>query len=228
MAQTILITGAGRGLGLALAHVLTHQGHTVIGTIRDDKQRDALKALGAEIETLDVSSEESIAALGTRLREPKARPIDVLINNAGVGSEQKKLADLTQAELRRVFDINAFAPALASKALLPCLRVGQRKVVMNITSQLGSIAHNTGGSSYAYRASKSALNQLTRSMAAELGREGFTCFVVHPGWVRTDMGGPGAPIAPEESAAALAKVLEGAGPKTSGKFLSFDGSELPW
>src|SRR3954463_10781831 len=106
MAQTILITGAGRGLGLALAHVLSHQGHTVIGTIRDDKQRDALKALGAEIETLDVSSEESIAALGTRLREPRARPTDVLINTPGVGSEQKKRADQPQAELPRVFDIN--------------------------------------------------------------------------------------------------------------------------
>ncbi|MEX2217180.1 MAG: SDR family oxidoreductase [Phycisphaerales bacterium] len=231
MPHTILITGAGRGLGLALAHVLTHEGHTVIGTIRDPKQAEALKTLGAEVETLDVADEKSIEALGAKLANAGpagvARPIDILVNNAGVSSRQNKLTELTQAELRRAFDVNAFAPLLVAKALWPSLRAGERKVVMNITSQLGSIANNTGGSSYPYRGSKAALNQLTRSMAAEL-RGQCTCFVVHPGWVRTDMGGPGAPIEPQESAAALAKLLAKAGPPVSGKFLNYDGTELPW
>jgi NAD(P)-dependent dehydrogenase (short-subunit alcohol dehydrogenase family) len=227
MPQTILITGAGRGLGLALAHVLTHRGHTVIGTLRNAKESDALRALGAEIETLDVADEASISALGERL---KGRAIDVVVNNAGVGSGAKGLSELTQAELDRVFRINTFGPALVTRALLPPLRAGKRKVVMNISSQLGSIAGNTGGSSYAYRASKSALNQITRSMAAELGAppHGFTCFVVHPGWVRTDMGGPGAPISPEESAAALAERIEKASAAVNGKFLNYDGAEMPW
>jgi NAD(P)-dependent dehydrogenase (short-subunit alcohol dehydrogenase family) len=101
---------------------------------------------------------------------------------------------------------------------------------MNVTSQLGSITNNNGGSSYAYRGSKAALNQLTRSMAAELGArgEGFTCFVVHPGWVKTDMGGPGAPITPEASAAALAERIEQAGEGVNGKFLNYDGKEMAW
>ena len=91
---------------------------------------------------------------------------------------------------------------------MPSLKAGQRKVVMNISSQLGSIANNAGGSSYPYRASKSALNQATRSMPDELTHDGFTCFAVHPGWVKTDMGGPGAPMSPEDSAAALAERIE--------------------
>src|SRR5882724_5926361 len=130
MAQTILVTGAGRGLGLALAHVLTHQGHTVIGTLRNLKEAEALKALGAEVELLDVADDASIAALGERL---KARPIDVVVNNAGVGSTQSKVGDLTGEELHRVFQINAFAPMLVTRALLPSLRAGKRKVVMNVT-----------------------------------------------------------------------------------------------
>src|SRR5882762_7191571 len=154
MPHTILITGAGRGLGLALTHVLTHEGHTVIGTLRNLKEADALKVLGAEIELLDVADDKSIAALGDRL---KGRAIDVLVNNAGVGSPQSSLPEATGEELHRVFQINAFAPLLLTKALLPSLKAGKRKVVMNITSQLGSITHNTGGSSYPYRASKSAL-----------------------------------------------------------------------
>jgi len=229
MAQTILITGAGRGIGLALAHILTHrEAHTVIGTLRNPKdaqQADALKALGAEIESLDVSDDASIAALGERL---KGRPIDVLVNNAGVSSTQSRLADLTGEELRRVFQINAFAPMLVTRALMPSLRAGTRKVVMNISSQLGSIANNRGGSSYPYRASKSALNQLTRSQSAELAPDGFTCFIVHPGWVKTDMGGPGAPLSPEDSAAALADRLEKAEPEINGKFLNYDGKEIAW
>jgi NAD(P)-dependent dehydrogenase (short-subunit alcohol dehydrogenase family) len=225
MAQTILVTGAGRGVGLALVHVLTHSGHTVIGTLRSPKESDALRALGAEIETVDVADDASIEALGERL---KGRAIDVLVNNAGVGSEQSRLRDATGPDLHRVFQINAFAPVLVTKALMPSLRAGQRRVVMNVTSQLGSIANNNGGSSYPYRASKAALNQLTKSMAVELGPDGFTCFVVHPGWVKTDMGGPGAPLTPEESAAALADRIEKAGAGVNGKFLKYDGTEMAW
>jgi NAD(P)-dependent dehydrogenase (short-subunit alcohol dehydrogenase family) len=225
MPQTILVTGAGRGLGLALAHVLTHRGHTVIGTLRNLKEADGLKVLGAEIEVLDVSDDASIAALGERL---KGRAIDVLVNNAGVGSQQSQLADLTGAELHSVFQINAFAPLLLTRALTPSLRAGKRKLVMNVTSQLGSITNNSGGSSYPYRASKSALNQLTKSLSVELGRDGFTCFVVHPGWVKTDMGGPGAPLSPEDSADALADRIEKSVADVNGKFLNYDGKEIPW
>jgi NAD(P)-dependent dehydrogenase (short-subunit alcohol dehydrogenase family) len=225
MPQTILITGAGRGLGLALTHLLTHQGHTVIGTLRNLKESDALKALGAEIELLDVADDKSIAALGERL---KARPIDVLVNNAGVGSPQSSLNEVTGEELHRVFQINTFAPLLVTNALAPSLKAGKRKVVMNISSQLGSIANNTGGSSYPYRASKAALNQATRSMSVELGRDGFTCFAVHPGWVKTDMGGPNATMTPEQSITAMRKVIDKLKPADSGKLFNYDGTNPPW
>src|SRR5690606_22411454 len=134
-------------------------------------------------------------------------PIDVLINNAGVSSAGKKLESLDAAELQHVMMVNAIAPVLVARALLPNLRAGRRRLIVNITSQLGSIANNTGGSSYGYRASKAALNMLTRSMANELRGEGFTCIAVHPGWVKTDMGGEEAPLAPEESARDLLALI---------------------
>lgn len=225
MPDTVLITGAGRGLGLALARRLVDRGHRVIGTVRDAAKAADLRECGAEIEQVEVADDGSIGALGERL---KSRAIDVLVNNAGVGSTAKRLADLDAAELQRCFAINSAGPLLAARALVGSLRAGRRRVVMNITSLLGSVALNTGGSSYPYRASKAALNQLTRSLAAELGPEGFTCVMVHPGWVRTDMGGGGAPLSPEESAAALVSLIEGAKPAWNGKFLNYDGKELPW
>ena len=97
-----------------------------------------------------------------------------------------------------------------------------------MSSQLASITNNNGGSSYAYRASKTALNQLNRSLANELGPEGFTCVVVHPGWVRTDMGGPGAPILPADSVKMLLKLIDGLTPSDNGKFFNNDGTILPW
>jgi NAD(P)-dependent dehydrogenase (short-subunit alcohol dehydrogenase family) len=225
MPDTVLITGAGRGLGLSLARRLIDRGHRVIGTVRSAAKASELRECGAEIEELEVAEEKSISALGERL---KARTIDVLVNNAGVGSAAKRLSELSLDELQRCFAINSAGPLLTTRALAPSLRAGRRRVVMNITSQLGSISLNSGGSSYAYRSSKAALNQLTRSLAAELGPEGFTCLVVHPGWVRTDMGGAGAPLSPEESATALVSLIDGAKPAWNGKFLNYDGKELPW
>jgi NAD(P)-dependent dehydrogenase (short-subunit alcohol dehydrogenase family) len=152
----------------------------------------------------------------------------VLINNAGVSSTAKSISELTMEELQRVFAINASAPMLVAAALLPNLRLGARKVVMNISSQLASIANNKGGSTYPYRASKTALNQLTVCMANELRADGFCCVCVHPGWVKTDMGGPNAPLLPPESAGYLIRLLDGLTPAKSGSFLNYDGATMPW
>jgi NAD(P)-dependent dehydrogenase (short-subunit alcohol dehydrogenase family) len=100
--------------------------------------------------------------------------------------------------------------------------------VCNITSQLGSIGNNTGGSSYGYRASKAALNQMNRSLAAELAGEGFKCLAVHPGWVRTDMGGPNATLSVEESTRQILSTIGRAGAAENGGFFNFDGERLPW
>jgi len=190
---TFLVTGANRGIGLEFARQLAAQNHTVLGTARRPEEAQDLARVAHQVIPLDALEPSSIAALRQHV---KNRPVDVLINNAGVSSEQKSIETLEAAELQRVFQVNAFAPMLIVRALLPNLRAGERKQILSITSQLGSIANNTGGSSYAYRGSKAALNQLNKSLANELRGEGFTCIVAHPGWVKTDMGGPNAPLPP--------------------------------
>jgi NAD(P)-dependent dehydrogenase (short-subunit alcohol dehydrogenase family) len=124
--------------------------------------------------------------------------------------------------------VNSFAPILVAKAMLANLRAGHRKTIVNISSQLGSITNNTGGSSYGYRASKAALNQLNRSLSNELASERFTCAVVHPGWVRTDMGGSNADLTTEQSVASMVRVFDAFTPARNGSFLNYDGTTLPW
>jgi NAD(P)-dependent dehydrogenase (short-subunit alcohol dehydrogenase family) len=223
---TYFITGANRGLGLEFARQLSKRPETtIIATAREPEKAGELARLVHDVVPLDVASESSIAGLRERVKD---RPIDVLINNAGVSGKAKTVAELGLEELQRVFGINAFGPMLVTRALLANLRAGKRKTVFNITSQLGSIANNTGGSTYSYRASKTALNQLTVSMANELRPEGFCCVVVHPGWVQTDMGGPNAPLTVEQSVTAMLKVLDGLTGGESGKFLNYDGKGMAW
>lgn len=223
---TYLLTGGNRGLGLEFARQLSKRdGVTIIATARDVGRATDLARLVHQVLPLDLQDEDSIRELGLRLSD---RPIDVLINNAGVSSDQKTVTSLTQAELRRVFDVNAFGPMLMTRHVLAGLRAGERKMVFNITSVLGSIAGNSGGSSYAYRASKAALNMLTVSLANELRGEGFTCVAVHPGWVQTDMGGPGAPLTVEQSVTAMLKLLDGLKPDDTGRFFNYDGATIPW
>lgn len=224
---TYLITGANRGIGLEFARQLSQRGKDaiIIATAREPANAQDLARLVHEVVALDVADESSIAAFAEKL---SGRPIDVLINNAGVGSDQNTLAKVTLAELQRVFGVNTFAPLLVAKALMPNLRAGQRKTIFNITSQLGSITNNKGGSSYPYRASKSGLNQLTVSLSHELKGEGFCCVMAHPGWVKTDMGGPNATLTPEQSVTGLLKIIDGLKPEDTGAFFNYDGKTLPW
>jgi NAD(P)-dependent dehydrogenase (short-subunit alcohol dehydrogenase family) len=223
----MIVTGASRGIGLEMCRVLATRGDRVIATARATTPAlaELASAHGVEVMELEVTDAGSINALAKRL---SGRPIDALINNAGVSSTAKSISELTMEELQRVFAINASAPMLVAAALLPNLRLGARKVVMNISSQLASIANNKGGSTYPYRASKTALNQLTVCMANELRADGFCCVCVHPGWVKTDMGGPNAPLLPPESAGYLIRLLDGLTSAKSGSFLNYDGATMPW
>jgi NAD(P)-dependent dehydrogenase (short-subunit alcohol dehydrogenase family) len=225
---TYLITGANRGIGLEFVRQLTARGDSVIGTARDPSalSAEARAVPGVRWVALEVADPASIDSLPTRL--DALGSIDVLINNAGVSSTAKTLAELTAAELHRVFAVNTFAPLLVTKALMPLLTAGGRKLIVNISSQLGSIANNTGGSTYAYRASKTGLNQLNASLANELRPAGFTCLAMHPGWVQTDMGGKQATLTPETSVRQLLGVIDKAELGMSGKFLNYDGTPLPW
>lgn len=220
-----LITGANRGIGLELARLMATRGDVVIGTTRQASEATELASLGVTVLTLDVLDPASIDALGAAMA---GRPIDVLVNNAGVSSESKTLASCTAAELARVLATNATGPVLVAKALMPSLEAASRRLIVNVSSQLGSIRNNTGGSSYGYRASKAALNMLTTCMANELKPRGFTCVAMHPGWVRTRMGGEHAPLLPPDAAARILARIDGFAPEDTGTFVNLDGQPLPW
>ncbi len=223
--QTVLITGANRGLGLELARQMEAAGATVIGTARKPEAADELKALGVRVEQLDVADAASVAALAERL---SGESIDVLMNNAGIFPTRGKFEGEDPAVVLQVINVNTVGPLRVIQALLPNLRSGQRKLVMNMSSGLGSIANNEGGSYAGYRSSKAALNMLTRTLAADLSDEGFTFIAMSPGWVRTDMGGKNANLSPEQSVRGILATLAPLKSSDSGSYFNHDGKELPW
>ncbi len=228
MATRYFITGTTRGIGLEFVRQLSQrrrEGDHVFATARDPKQPGELSIYPVTVVGLDVSDPWSVESLSDAMA---GEALDVLINNAGVSSASRTLAECDYAELQRVFAVNSTGPVMVTRALLPSLMAGQRRLIVNISSQLASIGGNTGGSSYGYRASKTALNMYTTCMANELRPQGFTVVALHPGWVRTDMGGPNAPLTPEQSVRHLLTLIDRLGPAQSGSFLSYDGTTLPW
>jgi NAD(P)-dependent dehydrogenase (short-subunit alcohol dehydrogenase family) len=229
-ARTVLITGANRGLGLEFAKEYHAGGWKVIATARQPQEAKDLKALGdgVRIVALDVTRPESVAALATALDK---EPIDLLINNAGQGvglDRGRGLGEVKMEEFERVIEVNVLGPVRVTQALLPNLRAGKGKMVVGITSGLGSIAGNDQGGWYGYRESKAALDMFIRNLSADLKREGFICVAMNPGWVKTDMGGPNAPLTPEESISGIRRVLDRLKPEDTGKFWSYDGTNMPW
>ncbi|MFM9994505.1 MAG: SDR family oxidoreductase [Phycisphaerales bacterium] len=224
MAQTYLVTGASRGLGAEFVGQLRARGHTVIAAVRDPKTAGEAARAGARVVALDVSRPESFEAFAASLRGP----IDVLLNNAGVATGDGLLAKTSTETYDSVYRTNVVGPALLTRALIPNLKSGSRKMIVNVSSQLGSIADAHQGFSYAYCVSKAALNMLSRQMHLELSRDGFTCIALDPGWNRTDMGGKDATLDPKESVASMVGCLERWGPGDSGKFLRYDGVEERW
>lgn len=224
-APRAIITGANRGLGLEFARQLRAAGWDVVGTARDPKEAAELRTVGATVLQLDVTDQASVDALAAEIGD---LPVDLLINNAGTGGRVQKLEELDPDEAREVFEVNCLGPMRVTKALLPALRRGQKKLVVNITSALGSIERNTGGGYYGYRESKAALNMFTRSLAAELGPEKFICIALSPGWVQTRMGGPAAQLTPEQSITAMRAVIAKLGAADNGSYFSHTGERLPW
>jgi NAD(P)-dependent dehydrogenase (short-subunit alcohol dehydrogenase family) len=224
MPMTVLVTGANRGLGLEFARQLSSRGDRVIAAVRSPDKAGELASISTVV-TLDVGDESSISALASDLA---GEPIDVLINNAGVMGSEPKFGQMTAAEMRRVFDTNLIGPALMSQAFMPHLKAGQRKLIANISSELGSIAQNWPGFSYAYCASKSGLNRVTAQMAKELKRDGVIITAFCPGWNKTDMGGPKATLDPAQSVAKLITIMDGLTPADSGKFIRHDAGMIPY
>ena len=223
--RTVLITGANRGLGLEFARQYKEAGWRVIGTARDPQEAQELAALGVRVLPLDVASQQSVDELAAALGD---EPIDLLINNAGIFPRVGKIDEIDFDDYNRTLAVNTVGPVRVTRALLPNLRRGELRMIAGLSSNLGSITENERGNFYGYRESKAALNMFTKTLAAELGPEGFTCIVLTPGWVQTDMGGPNATLTPAESIAGMKAVLDRLTPADNGTFWSYNGSQVPW
>jgi NAD(P)-dependent dehydrogenase (short-subunit alcohol dehydrogenase family) len=229
----ILVTGANRGIGLELTRQIIARGDRVFAACRQPDQAAALYDLTAaagdrlHIIPLDVSDPDSIAACYTAVAG-QTDTLDVLINNAGVGGGQEPLGDITQEMLLKTYTINAAGPILMAQQFLPLIKAGDTKIIVNVTSGIGSIGTRQQGGMYSYTASKAALNMHTKNLSLDTAGEGLTSIVIDPGWVQTDMGGPAAEITPGESVTGILRVLASLTPADSGKFYHYSGSEIPW
>lgn len=221
----VLVTGANRGIGLEFVQQLQANGYEVIGTARNPAKATELQATGARVEQLDVTDQASVDSLAERLN---GIAIDILINNAGMLNRGDSTLDTLDFDvMERSFQVNSLGPLRVTQALLPNLNAGEGKTIVNITSRLASIELSTGGL-YSYRASKTALNQINKIVSSELASEGYTSIVMHPGWVRTDMGGASATLSTSESVSGMLKVIKGLTTESNGKFFNYDGEPLPW
>ncbi len=233
MPETILITGANRGIGLALARELLGAGQKVIAAARhpaDSEELKELEMVHAERVTLvqlDVTSDESVLGAAKAL-EREVPAIDVLVNNAAIFPEEgdESIVDFDLQHFRDAFETNVIGVVRMTRAFLPLLEKSENPRVVNISSGAGSISKKDDHGYYAYSTSKAALNMVTRAMAAELKK---VCIVaLSPGWVKTDMGGPNAPLTPEASARAIARTALNLKCEQSSKFLERTGSESSW
>ncbi|MFQ5877719.1 MAG: SDR family oxidoreductase [Acidobacteriota bacterium] len=230
----IVVTGASRGLGLGFARRWLERGERVFALARDPAAAPALGELaGAHPESLrvqqcDVADDASVET-ARRAVEAVWERVDILVNNAGIcGAREDALGALDFGELRRVFEVNAVGPLRVARAFLPLLGRGARPRVVHISSLMGSIDDNGSGGAYAYRMSKAALNMASRNLGHELRRSGILSVALHPGWVRTDMGGPGGRLSVEEAVASLASTIDRLGPEHNGGFYDLEGQPAPW
>jgi len=222
---TWVVTGASRGIGLAFARVLCRRGERVVGTARRPERADELRATGARVERLDISDDASVAEFSRALDR---ETVDVLVHNAAIGEEGPGIDGLVAEEVERTLNVDAVGAVRVTRALLPNLRAGKRRTIVALSSGLASLERNTVGGWYAYRMGKAALNMFLRNVAAELAPERFTCVLLDPGWVKTAMGGPNAPITPEASVEAMLGVIERLRPSDTGRFLDRHGRDAPW
>ena len=226
-----LITGANRGLGFEFVRQYVADGWRVFATCRNPAAARALNDLAegsggrVGVAAIDVTDAESVRRAAREVEDA----VDVLINCAGIiGASGQRAGHVDYESWSRVLDVNTMGPLRVLEAFLDHVGRSERKLAITITSGMGSLADNTSGGSIAYRTSKAAVNMVMRSAALDLKPRGVTCVVINPGWVKTDMGGPGAPLTPQQSVSAMRRLIATLGPQQSGKFFHYDGSEYPW
>ena len=216
----ILITGANRGLGLEFARQYSAEGWDVVATARETSPE--LDALGIRVESLDMSDLEAVAGFGQRLDA-----LDLLIANAGTYGPKQCDSAGDALGWGETFTVNTIAPYLLARSVLPLVEQSRGKLIA-ISSKMGSIDDNGSGGYLAYRTSKTALNSAWHNLALDVRRSGVIAAVLHPGWVKTRMGGSSAPLKPEQSVAGMRRVIEQLGSDGSGGFFNYDGAEIPW
>jgi NAD(P)-dependent dehydrogenase (short-subunit alcohol dehydrogenase family) len=231
---TVLVTGASRGIGLEFVRQYAADGWRVLACVRSPQRATDLQQLAEQsagqvtVHALDVEDHASIDALATAL---SAEPIDVLINSAGTreGRAFGKFGNSDFADWERVYRINVIGPMKMAEAFVGHVARSSQKKIVTLTSILGSIGRNSIGGLYAYRASKAAVNAVMRSMSIDLASaQGIAATTMHPGWVRTDMGGPRADIDVVTSVSGMRRVIDGLTTENAGRFWMYDGSKLPW
>ena len=231
--KTTLITGANRGIGLEFCRQFAQDGWRVLACSRYPEKSDALNKLAAQhperinIHALDVADHVQIDRLAQVLADES---IDLLINNAGIypDSDKSEFGHTDYAEWIQAFRINTMAPLKMAETFATQISRSEQKTIVTITSKMGSIADNSGGGSYLYRSSKAAVNMVVKTLAIDLKPVGITAVVFHPGWVKTDMGGPNAMISAGQSVAGMRQVIARLTMADSGKFFGYDGQVIPW
>jgi len=230
--KTVLITGANRGIGLEHARRYARRGARVFATARAPEDADELgalaKASGANVEVLryDASDDGGPAALKAHIGDA---PLDLMFANAGaMGARRQSFGDVDVEAVENLICVNALAPLKLAEALADNVAKSDRKIMAFQTSLMGSIADNGSGGAYAYRLSKVALNMIGKGVANDLRSRGVTAVLLHPGWVRTRMGGPSGKISVEECVEGQQRILDALTPEQSGRFFNYDGRELPW
>lgn len=230
--STYFITGCNRGLGLEFVRQLLARGQRVIATCRDIATSTDLTALTLKhsgqlsLVEMDVSDEASMREAVALLND---EAIDVFINNAGMyGPRDANFGNVDGPAMAEVLYTNAVAPVLLTQLLIDNVRKGIGKKLVFVSSKMGSIADNGRGGSYIYRSSKTALNSVVKSLALDLAPEGIATATLHPGWVRTDMGGPNGLIDAPESVSGMLNVIDGLSVANTGQFFNYDGATIAW
>jgi NAD(P)-dependent dehydrogenase (short-subunit alcohol dehydrogenase family) len=238
----VLITGGNRGIGFEFVRRYLERKDTVFATYRDEKRAQEIIALETRgyddiiPVQMEVKEEASIMAAFDVVAE-RAGQLDVLINNAGMGDNSidmtdpyahKEFGHLKAEALMEIYHVNAVAPIIITQKFVELMEWAEDPKVAYITSQLGSIGRRTGSGHYSYNASKAALNMLGRLFSFDLAGMGIKSVLLHPGWVKTSMGGPDAEVSVRDSVEGMLKVIDDLTEEQNGKFLDWHGEELPW